>query len=278
MNEWLNLISVCGYSTDEPSSWLSVGVSLNAAAIVLFIWVRRLERVYRTKWYDLAKEGPNEDMPWRDIATVMKTDPLNSSTPVTSWRFPWKYICWDVLGIFTLVVLSSSVVFLLCKKDDVVGLLGALVALPAIVGTFFTVLYQVRLKARSANRQEWINTIRKEIELLIVKFPPPDASNRRVDEIYLDIQKHLVALELYLNPSEKMHRALLAVLRFMYGASNEWVDTDALNSLCIPSTRQTWRNQDYGDAKSDWLKWRLRAIRLSNALLKREWEQVKHVR
>ena len=208
----------------------------------------------------------------------MKTDPLNGRTPFASWRFPSNYICWDVLGIFTLLMLSSAVVFLLCNKEDVVALPGALVALPAIVGTFFTVLYQVRLKARSANRQEWINSIRTDIELLIANFPPPDASNRRIDEIYWDIQKHLVALELYLNPSETMHRALLAVLRFMYGASNEWADTDARNSLCIPSTRQAWRTEDYGTAKSDWLKWRRRAIRLSNALLKREWEQVKHVR
>ena len=278
MNQRLNLPSVCNCSTDELLFWLSVGISLNVVAIVFFIWIRRLERVYRTKWYDLAKDGPNEDMAWCDIATIMDTDPLNGCPPGASWRFPWKYICWDVLGVVTLFVLFSLVVFLLYRNEDVVALLGALVALPAIVGTFITVLYQVRLKARSANRQDWITSIRRDIELLIVNFPPPDASTRRIDEIYLVIQKHLIALELYLNPSEKMHRALLAVLRFMYGASNESVDTDARNSLYIPSTRQIWRHQDYGNAKSDWLKWRLRAIRLSNALLKREWEQVKHVR
>ena len=64
MTEWLDLISACACSTGELVFSLFVGISLNVIAIVLFIWVRRLKRVYRTTWYDLSKEGPNEDMAW----------------------------------------------------------------------------------------------------------------------------------------------------------------------------------------------------------------------
>ena len=85
-------------------------------------------------------------------------------------------------------------------------------------------------------------------------------------------------LELYLNPKERVHRGFLAILRFMYGFPTSDTDREARRELCMPNSRFEHSVIDADGRLKDWQGWRLKAVRLANVLLKREWEQVKHAK
>ena len=150
------------------------------------------------------------------------------------------------------------------------------VTFATIIGAI-TIFYNVRLKSRAENRQAWINLIRTEIGVLISAFPQPQASERQIDAAYLEVRQRFTMLELYLNPRERVHRAFIEVLRFMYGIVPANTDEEACNKLCIPRVQRPWRDHNIADPAMEWLKWKSKAIRLANVLLKREWEQVKHI-
>ena len=251
------------------------------SALVLVIWLgyQRYKRVYQTKWYDLSKKGPNEEMEWYQIRQLMERVPTRDQY---SYRFPLKYILIDIFGFIVLIDIFGFIVPVLIlidssfqnwdAKDSVaVGVLTLVVSVA-------TIFYNVRLKSRAENRQAWINSIRTEISALIAAFPPPQASDYMINTAFLEIQQNLTKLELYLNPSERVHRGLMAVIRFMYGFEGIDVDKEASDELRLPREQCPWRSQNTASARNEWLKWKTKSIRLANVLLKREWEQVKHIK
>lgn len=250
-----------------------------ASALVLFLWLgyRRYKRVYRTKWYDLSKKGPNEEMEWCQIRQLMKRDPMQDQDRLPC-RFPGWYFLIDIFGAIVLILIFYGSFRLICDFQNWDAKDGVAVGVPTLVVSVVTIFYNIRLKSRSENRQAWINSIRTEISALIAAFPPPQASDRMIDAAFLEIQQNLTKLELYLNPSERVHRGFMAVVRFMYGFEGIDVDEEAGKQLRIPKTRCPWRNQDTASARLEWLKWKTKSIRLANVLLKREWEQVKHIK
>jgi hypothetical protein len=76
-------------------------------------------------------------------------------------------------------------------------------------------------------------------------------------------------LELLMNPSEKDHRALMALIRHIYGHHSVRIDmiprTELGFTTLVPSNPA-----DRSALKSQ-------MIRLSNVVLKREWERVKRI-
>ena len=255
------------------ASWVGLVV------LSLFVWFRRLKRVYLKDWYDLSEQGPNEEMEWQQIRELMEEDPVRDRR--LGCRFPRKQFVLDLIGVIVVtIIFYASLTFILCVKtwSDDLAKIGALSGVPALVIAVVAILYRVRLTSRTANRQEWINSIRTEIGVLIGSFPPPHASDRMIEAVVLEIREHLTKLELYLNPSERVHRGFMAVLRFMYGFSRADVDAEAGAGLCIPRTRRIRRNRDESSARVEWLEWQFKAMRLANVLLKREWEQVKRIK
>ena len=254
------------------ASWVGV------LACSLFLWLQRLERVYLKNWYDLSKNGPNEEMEWDQIRELMKKNPPQDRLTCSTLRFPLKHLVLDIVGfILALTILCASLKLILCVSHwstDLVKL-GVFAGVPALVISVAAIFYQVRLKSRSENRQEWINSLRTEIGVLIGSFPPPNASDRSVEAVAHEMQHHLTMLELYLNPHERVHRGLMAVLRFMHGSARIGIDDEADEKLCIPQTRRPWKNHNEDNSE---LEWRTKAMRLANVLLKREWERVKHAR
>lgn len=77
-------------------------------------------------------------------------------------------------------------------------------------------------------------------------------------------------IELYLNPSERVHRAFMSLIRYMYGQTTLAIDEVVFDKLWDGvGNRPDLKNEEcWKNTKSD-------AIRLANVLLKREWEQVK---
>lgn len=255
------------------ASWVS------ALVLLLLLGVRRFKRVYRTKWYDLSKKGPNEEMEWYQIRQLMERVPTRDQC---SYRFPLKYILIDIFGFIVPIDIFGFVVSMLIllypsfqdwnAKDSVaVGVLTLVISVA-------TIFYNVRLKSRAENRQAWINSIRTEISNLIAAFPPPQASDYMINTAFLEIQQNLTKLELYLNPSERVHRGLMALIRFMYCFEGIDVDKEASDELRIPREQCPWKSQNTASARNEWLKWKTKSIRLANVLLKREWEQVKHIK
>ena len=251
------------------------------SALVLFLWLgyQRYKRVYWTKWYDLSKKGPNEEMEWYQIRQLMERDPMRYQC---SYRSSQKYILIDIFRFIVLIDILGFMVPVLILNDSSFqnwdAKDGVAVGVLTLVVSVATIFYNVRLKSRSENRQAWINSIRTEISALIAAFPPPQASDRMIDAAFLEVQQNLTKLELYLNPSERVHRGFMAVIRFMYGFERIDVDREASEKLCLPKTRYPWRDQNTASARDEWLKWKTKAIRLANVLLKREWEQVKHIK
>ena len=120
------------------------------------------------------------------------------------------------------------------------------------------------------NRQKWINQIRRVLDPLIAEAPRHDAEE---DELNHAIKKYIARharLELLLNPAEKEHRALLGLLRRIYRMGNIPMNNSAWQALCLAGISPEDEDQ--------WVELKSRIVRLSNAVLKREWEQVKHVR
>ena len=194
------------------ASWIS--------ALVLLIWLgyRRYKRVYQTKWYDLSKKGPNEEMEWYQIRQLMERDPMRYQC---SYRSSQKYIRSDIFKFIVLIDILGFMVPVLILSDSSFQNWDAkdsvAVGVLALVVSVATIFYNVRLKSRTENRQAWINSIRTEISDLIAAFPSPQASDYMINTAFLEIQQNLTKLELYLNPSERVHRGLMAAIRFMYG-------------------------------------------------------------
>lgn len=263
-------------------SWL-------AGLLMLFVFGKwRYCRVYRTKWYDLSEKGPNKEMKWQQIQQLMTWDPMEdleqlkkrAPEEIKLRRFPRQQLLIDLASLIFIViaiVLISSFIRnfqLWLSHPKVVPVSGMLAFLASVI----TISFQIRLKARAENRQAWIKSIRAEISALVSNFPPPWASKRMIDSAFQKAQPHFAELELYLNPSERIHRALMAVLRFMYSYEPVDVDREVREKLGIPTLRCPWKYKNTGYARWQWLKWRSVAIRLANVLLKREWEQVKYIK
>ena len=265
------------------AGWIG-GVVLLGALVI-----RRYHRVYRWHWYDLSADGPNGEMDWRQVRYLMNKDALRDfpDRSCCSWRWkdwkpqrcPVKHILIDLLGGAVLVFLSIGTLKLVCDSQDKpeyyaglesLGILGG--GLSVAVG-IFTIFYHGRLKARSENRQAWINSIRKEICTLIVNFPSYDAGRSRINSANYKYRYCLSRLELFLNPHERVHRGFMAIVRLMYCADDDYFDKKVLSQLGN-NNKLLSRPETY----VEWKKLRSYAIRLATVLLKREWEQVKHVK
>ena len=270
----------------HPELFLVVATYFAALTFSVVFWRGRLARVYQRHWYDLSYRGPNEEMSFLEIKKVMDRDPLEKHFRP---RLPLKYVVVDTVILLVIVLVTCCLILVIFNYPEISVENNLRLVIPggllALFGGIVVASYQVRLRARSANRQEWINAMRAQISVLIDSFPPPSESRRSIEETNIKIKQHFMKLELYLNPSEKVHRAFVEVLRFMYGFQcSERMSPDnsrklcIRKQLCIPESRLGWAKIGEDCAEAEWKSWQLRAVRLANVLLKREWEQVKHVK
>ena len=251
-------------------------VALVALAICVARW--RYKKVYWTHWYDLSRVGPLEEMDWQQVRKVTNEDPWEHKS---RRRWPCRCLCIDLFVSATCVLVFLVGVLLICDF----GLLrtvakggsgfGVPAALAALGGTAVAVFYNVRLTARANNRQVWINSVRRHMHVLIANCP----SSQEVDHKQaIENERELTMLELMLNPGERVHRSLMAILRLMHRPHDPPLDAEALCELDLMNSpgrlaqdKRENNNEYLGDLK-------VKATRLEIVLLKREWEQVKHVR
>ena len=275
---------------ESPIALILLACWIGSVLLVLVLVFQRYCSVYKIKWFDLSKKGPNRNLEWCEVKKVMEGDPLDSQPNSNKSccnrknrgpdRFPYKHFFVDLLGVLALLVLLCGSLKLILQIDtdlqnscdlNYLKSFGILVGGLSVLTGVFSIFYQGRLKARSENRQAWINSIRKEISTLIANFPPHEASNSTIDEaIRKKYEYSLASLELSLNPSERVHRGLLATIRFMYRINDNYFDKEARSELGIQCNSL--------NDEEEWAKWKANSIRLATVLLKREWEQVKYVK
>ena len=263
---------------DNPIRWILWSIWAAMAVLTVGLALRHLSRVYRTSWYDLSRKGPLEEMEWQQIRKVIENDPPENE-PCCRW--PLQRLCLHIPFFAILILLFWASFSLICNLDGhniSAGFIKGL-GLPAgvftLAATALGVFYNVRLSARAKNRQEWINSVRKHIHALIANCPSQKAANQEYPRKWeVDLKK----LELLINPGERVHRSLLVILRCAYANNRHFSDKEALYELRLstPAERQMTDNEQNAYWDSEELK--VKATRLANVLLKREWEQVKYVR
>ena len=145
----------------------------------------------------------------------------------------------------------------------------------ALGGTAVAVFYNVRLTARSNNRQAWINSVREQLGNVIGNYVPQDRADGKQAKEW---DRSLARLELLINPSERVHRSAIAVVRLMRGIHDHPADRNVIQHLCLPvSPGQQVPGSREADRKCR-SELKDRANRLANVLLRREWERVKRAR
>lgn len=178
------------------------------------------------------------------------------------------------------------------------------VPISGIAVALVTLLVQTRAKLSAENRKVWLDQVRLALAESIEALPTDDGREKNF-KLFCNPSSNLlptirkrsptkndlsrIKLELLINPTEKDHRALSTLLRIAYGITDPaqlelWfhaeeesreqdfqhiLEIDRIVYENIPAIRAL--SQEAYDQKNLITL----IIRLSNALLKREWERVK---
>lgn len=259
-------------SSLHPMRGLLVSVWVAGAGLMLLYIGRRFDRVYKRDWFDPRREADAPKEQWCEVENVIDVEPLNYERSL--WYPKWTSVR-DFVAVLILAVFFAFA-FRLIVSVELNGLEPADIAnwaLPAavlaLIGTVLTVFYQVRLTARTQNRAEWIGTIRRKMAAVISLR---DVGREPDEAQLLEIDKRITELELLLNPGERLHRTFLTLIRDLHGIDDSEFDKKPRLEL-----GGTFAIEEIGDTEEAFVKKRkARCIRVCNAILKYEWERVKH--
>jgi|GEM_PF-6861397 len=236
LNHWMrnHLAQFLGWFKVEkyPDPAFQIGVPLGkwlffiaycAASLLgaLFAW-RYFQRVYRASWYDVSGTGTLGKLDWDpDVKYLMNEDPL-THTPrfrscAVSQRLKDLVILLFVVSLWATVGYGIWALTQAQTTEDQMRVPVFLFGFGSLAATLTGIFYQLRLRARSENRRQWINTIREVLVALIADLPLPEDSDADKDEKRKQYFPRHAKLELLLNPSEQVHRTLMALLRHAYG-------------------------------------------------------------
>ena len=109
-----------------PTKMILFAGWLFLVSIVLRLVWNRFLRVYKFHWYDNSKKGPNEDMTWCEIKSLIEKDPLDKYAPNLSCiskvkklkpdRCPRKFTILDILCAVSLILLVFGSFCLICAS------------------------------------------------------------------------------------------------------------------------------------------------------------------
>ena len=263
---------ICGV---KPLKSLLLSIwGAGALATFWYLWLR-VERIHTTHWFNPSRNRDPKKLKWSDMQSLIDADPLNHRT---TFRFPMPEAAFHLLALAVVALFFASILWSIVVYNPAETLAPATKtwAWPAggiaLFGTALTVFYHVRLTARTKNRQEWIASIRERMRYLISAY---ELGNSAGKQDFGKVKNKIVELELLLNPREPTHRTFLAVIRHMHGIDGHPLDEEVRSHLT-----QAFQPRNDGSPAGDRSltpeTWVARAIRLSNIILKNEWERVKH--
>lgn len=254
----------------NPYLWLWV------ALLVLFMKqaLDRVSQSYNVKWFRPLICSWRESYDWKDIKEILESDPLDEKFTRSKTRGVEPITVIGDIAIFIfvgsfLVIIGNFMMdtpseALISKWPGLSESKDIIVAVIALVGALYTAANQLRAKVRSENRQKWIDDVRNTLAKVIKDIPRDDQDKKAKQG-----GENFARLELLLNPSEKDHRTLSVLLRKAYGMDDMSSDKHVLDKLDIIEDIDSKEQQN---KLTTWI------IRLSNAMLKREWELVKYGR
>jgi len=278
------------------ASWFSLSfwgyALILVASLFLFaqwIW-KRFHESYVVTWFRPETWRWDTELNWADVEKILEGDPLDNFS-----RFRGTHLgrmIYDLLkglggvlgitmfGYWTptyLVEGGSKLPSWSLPDGSGTFLIGAV----TVAVTFIVALQQHHAKVKSENRQTWINDVRKTLADVISEIPPytyehpEQRPNTGQDDIKKEstkeVQASRIKLELLMNPSEKDHRTLGWLLRRAYGIPQVKPDEK------IPPDDGVFAQINALDRNERGQRNKLISyiVRLSNAILKREWERVK---
>jgi hypothetical protein len=254
-------------------------------------------------WLPRTGHGAKE-MSWKEafeLASIeVRSDPVSDDArdpPPSASRYDYVM---EALSFLAAACLASAVLDFLLRpyvpaillRDtdkgttinavvDITGSLTAYLAIVTAVLGLYVARFTIRAQVRSKSRQEWIDKVRQLIAGLVCRIeagPPDDDANDCVS------RRRLVQLELLLNPSEKDHRLLTMLIsrqifpRERLGLDNELKQQLAQMQHDLPKSARdlllfVTQDRAGGAAIAPELI-AAQAVRLSQAILKREWVRV----
>ena len=290
-------LTLLGSIFDLERATLAVLLVVGSTGVAAFLAFVSITSKSRLRWYDWHhvpsepransekchnsnscgdKANSCEDEEWCYIKRVLdlKADPLGNDSSKSNWHvdWMWKRAAWRlgstllaVLVVLVSIFTSESDLCAAVAKAVTVPVAAAVTAAVTAAVAGVGIFLQVRQNTRSANRQKWINSIRKIMASLIDGIPNCNSSCWERRRAWREHSRQYSELELYLNPSEKVHRAFLHMIAVMYGIK------DRQDCQCKKYLKCFHRPN-----KCKKFARRVRGItQLSNVLLKKEWEQVK---
>lgn len=289
--------------TINKFSLLFVGCALTLfASMVLFaqwVWEQYYD-TYTTTWFRPyprwkrsnekeqkdQKKGDHTTLSWDDVENILSGDPLDDfgkfrgahlgRVIYDGLKGVGMFLAISLFGYWAPALLTGNdmgLSHLSWPEDSGTFLIGA----ATVSVTLLIALKQHHAKVKSEKRQKWIDNVRDTLAKVIAEIPDPTYESPAVKprsyskkSYSVDVQEYRIKLELLLNPSEKDHRTLGWLLRKVYGISrvkpDKEIPTTGTFELIDSYDRDEWKQRN---------KIISYIIRLSNAILKREWERVK---
>lgn len=244
--------------------------------VAVFLVVKEVEAILRKfissrhrsqHWYWSSKDNDNGEWKLIKDALLLKKDPLAVSMSMSNTIDKRAKIAAWVLTILSLLVVLAVVEFF-PSVDKLTQYSQYLVPAAILISAMMVALgtrYTIRVHGRASSRQEWIKDVRRILAELTLCLPEPHSAQDVCQRS--ESEQKFRKLELHLNPSEKVHRSLLYAISLAYGA--DWLDDEQVEeNLCLREV-DDWRQSTRRKAG---------IVRLSQVLLKREWEKTKSLR
>lgn len=262
-----------------------------ATSMVLFAqWVwKRIHDSYFVSWFRPKTKRWDTALDWDDVKMILDGDPLNDFCGFRGTHLGRRiYDLVKVVGVVLVISLFGYWTPTYLVED---GLEMSSLPLPDGSGTFLIsvvtiavtliiALRQLQAKVRSENRQKWIDDVRNTLAKTISEIPDaiyessrpsPDTDLSSTEFGYTkDVQASRIKLELLMNPSEIDHRTLGWLLRRAYGIREVKPDKKIPTDDFFANINKL--DRDERSERNELISY---IIRLSNAILKREWERVK---
>lgn len=261
---------------------LQFGNIMLAIALIRWAWAHARHN-YGSRWY-----GPPPGYPisWEEVTKLLGRDPIMEHDdgglldPFCRGG-PWVRAITEIaiaaivvafFGVWVAYVHGTPAIRdeLIKFKDFTVVFAFAGIVITALIATI-----QLRAKVRSDNRQNWIAALRKPLAEMIRLIP---VYGGEFVQAHRNPSREKFAannfeLELYLNPSEKTHRALIAMVHKAYWDTPDQEPYEPIEIDRVVLERLGKQALLANETERAALKSEI--IRLSNVVLKREWELVK---
>lgn len=309
LSDWL----ICEARLDVALP-LRVTLAFPLLAVVLAArpLIKHLLRTYRRiSWWDIGDKQRGGLITWEDVLTLAslekEDDPANKAEEISNQDKVLRPMSVLQLAYWGAMSLSSglacglaldlllfpkvpNLIYWVSEEKQTAGALAAasgnltayLALIAAVTSIFFT-FRQLRSKVRSEARQKWLQKTRKLMARVIAQLIKLKAYQHTFDRQLHEDRLHL---ELMLNPSEKDHKLLGLLIRAYLGVKIEgdqfvWAEIEkelkrrpqpeSICKLCAIVERREVLPGERTDAISF-------IVKLSHVVLKREWEQVRHIR